>query len=307
MSDLNSLREQLAQDVQKLVQENAEETKQEGTTSQASSEGIENSQESIEASAPELTEIEKQAQAMGWKPQTEYQGEHFTSAEEYVRRAPLFERIEKQSREVKELRDLVKQSTLHLSEIKKQAYERAIKDLEASRTQQVELGNVDGFRQVDAQVNRLQQQMNTDPVVNYAPPTPEIMPEVSEFGERNKSWYNESSNENKKMVAAAKAVDHFLTQEAEIEGRQINPAQHLRAVETEVKRLFPHRFENIKKDMPATVGRSTSSERSTKQSALVGRLTAQQRDIGLKFQNSNPAYTLEVYAKDLEEMGRLGK
>ena len=96
-------------------------------------------------SAP-LSEIEQKAFEMGWRPKGDYVGEHFVEAAEYVNRAPLFERIEKQSKELKELRDMSKATAAHLSSVRKESYETALRDLEARRLQSVQVGDVEAFK-----------------------------------------------------------------------------------------------------------------------------------------------------------------
>jgi len=149
-------------------------------------------------------------------------------------------------------------------------------------------------------------------------------PEIIGFSNRNASWFNDNTKENAKMKAAATAVDSFLAQQAHIDERTLNPKEHLLAIENEVKRLFPHRFEQVMAPVVAhnapsasptaapasivsSVGRSTASVTGTKSGTnLAARLTPTQRQLGEKFQRSNSEYTLEVYAQELEKMGRLG-
>ena len=117
------------------------------------------------------------------------------------------------------------------------------------------------------------------------------------------------------MKAAAEAVDTYLTRQAKIDNRQIDVREHLSAIESEVKRLFPHRFSNsaaqgapISPSVVNTVARSTAPVKETRSSGnLVSKLTPQQRALGESFQRSNPEYTLEVYAAELEKRGRLGR
>ena len=124
--------------------------------------------------------------------------------------------------------------------------------------------------------------MQQDPIVNVQT-KPEVDPEVVSFGERNKHWFNETSPENSKMKAAAEAVDKFLAQASHIDGKQLNYKEHLTAIESEVKRLFPHRFEQAKGSSAPTapmVGKSTTSSVGSKSSSnLVNQLTSQQREM----------------------------
>jgi len=273
------------------------------TTSQNSLPAENQVQENLTPAEKEYSDIEKRAMEMGWDPN--HQGRTFVEASEYVNRAPLFERIERQSREIKELKDLVRQSTSHLTSIRKDSYEQAIRDLENKRMVAVDQGDQAAFMAAEAQANALRVKMRDDPALNMQS-SPQIDPEVLNFAERNQTWYNTATLENKKMMAAAQDIDNFLVKQANLDNRTINPTEHLKMVEAEIKRLFPHRFENIKRNSAPVVGKSTLAGHSTI-SGLASKLSPTQLALGKEFNKSNPKYTLELYAADLEKMGRLGK
>ena len=52
--------------------------------------------QNLEQEAPELSPIEQKAIQMGWRPKEQFEGdeEEFIDAKEFVRRQPLFDRIE---------------------------------------------------------------------------------------------------------------------------------------------------------------------------------------------------------------------
>lgn len=271
--------------------------------------------ESVSTDVKEEPEHIKHARALGWKSKEEREAEgkdniHFVEAEEYVRRQPLFERIEKQNKELRDVKERQRQFDSHLSQVRKEAYEQALRDLETKREIAVSEANTDEFRRLDLQAKQMHQQMQQDPMINHAPMAPIKNPEIESFETRN-SWYSSpKTNEDMKMKAAAEAVDNFLAQSAKVDGRDLNVRDHLASVESEVKRLFPHRFEAPKINAPsvAMVGKSTTGASSFSSSKdLVSRLTAQQREMGERFYKTNKEFTLEEYAKQLEFSGRLGK
>ena len=57
-----------------------------------------------EQTAPELSPIEQKALEMGWRPKEEFEGEEadFIDATEFVRRKPLFEKIDTVGKELRE-------------------------------------------------------------------------------------------------------------------------------------------------------------------------------------------------------------
>lgn len=272
-------------------------------------------QEPASTDIKEEPEHIKRARALGWKSKEEREAEgkdniYFVDADEYVGRRPLFERIEKQNKELKDLKERQKQFSSHLSQVRKEAYEQALRELEAKREIAVSEANTDEFRRLDLQTKQMHQQMQQDPMIDRAPTAPIKNPEIESFETRN-SWYSSpKTNEDIKMKAAAEAVDNFLAQSAKVDGRDLNVRDHLASVESEVKRLFPHRFEAPKTNAPSAsmVGKSTTSASSFSSSKdLVSRLTSQQREMGERFYKTNKEFTLEEYAKQLEASGRLGK
>jgi hypothetical protein len=288
---------------------------QEATTNQVqdiSKEDI-NSTENINTETSQYSEIEKKAMEMGWDPN--HEGKTFVPAEEYVNRAPLFQRIEQQNRELKELKNLQKQMAQHMSAVRKESYEQALKDLENKKLQAVDSGDRVTYEQAESQAVAIRTKMASDPITTHLENKPEISQETLEWVNKNNTWYNDSTIENRKMKAAAEAIDTFLTNQARIDQNtannempNINLKEHFKAVEKEVERLFPHRFKNMNREQPNSVGKSTTgTSGSITNTGLVSRLTQNQRLLGERFQKSNPEYTLEKYAADLDAMGRLNK
>jgi len=275
----------------------------------------ESSEIKVESSVPEMSESEKKARELGWKSKEERAAEgksndYYVEPDEYIRRQPLFQRIEKQNAELRELKELHRKNAENLAKIRKESYDQALREVEARRERAVEEANTAEFKRLDLQHRQVTQAMQNDPMVNQQH-IPEISQDLQNFVNRNGSWYNENNPENAKMKAAAEAVDNYLTKAAKMDNQQIDVKAHLEVVEAEVKRLFPHRFQSsvVSKPEPVnTVAKSSAPVKETKSlNNLISRLSPQQRELGESFSKSNPEYTLEKYAADLERMGRLGK
>ena len=255
-------------------------------------------------------EWEEKALKIGWKP--DHGGQNFVDAKEYVLRKPLFERIEKQTDELRKLKAVQAQNANNLAQVRKEAYEQAVKALEEQRDMAIDEANSQRARHLDSQVKTLNAQMQKDPIINAAQSMPQKLAEVEEFEQRSQSWYNTSTVENAKMAATAEAVDKLLAKAAQLDGRPIDVKAHIAAIESEVKRAFPHRFAETKssmddnKPLTSVVGKSTAPTKMTSSRGnLADRLSPQQRAMGETFAKSNPEYTLEVYAKELDRIGRL--
>ncbi len=310
-------REELAAKVQQLVAKTT--PSEEKLEAPSEAQVVPNTSEQ----APETSEIEKQARALGWKSKEERIAEgknnyHFVEADEYIRRQPLFERIDRQGKELRDLKSMNQQIAQHLSSLREEAYQQAARDLEAKRIEAINEGDSNKALSLERQAKDIETRKQHDPLVQQPktePEAPSVHPEALSFQEKNAYWYNTNTAENRRMMEAAMLADRQLAEQAAEQGLVLNPKEHLKMVEESVRRNFPHRFEATKQEAPKKeassipstpmVGISTSSKDGAKSSSLIGRLTAEQRKIGEHFMRSNPKYTLEAYAKDLERMGRL--
>jgi hypothetical protein len=81
----------------------------------------------------QLSNIELKAMDMGWRPKEEWEGEpeDFIEAGEFVRRKPLFDKIESASKEVKNTRKTLEAFKEHYQKVRETEYARAIADLKA--------------------------------------------------------------------------------------------------------------------------------------------------------------------------------
>lgn len=267
--------------------------------------------QAVTESAPVLSEIEQKAFEMGWRPRGDYQGEHFVEANEYVSRAPLFERIEKQTKELRELREISKRNNENLARIRKEEYERAMRELDSRKIQSVQVGDVDNYNKVELQKVELQKQMASDPIVNEQPmQDPAVQVALNDFLSRNQTWIGKDKMdpESEEMREAATFIENKLIKQSNEKNIKLSAQEQLKLVEDKIRKLYPHRFENVKTEKPAMVSTSSVSKTvGTSVSNLVSKLTPQQREYGAYFQKHNPSYTLEKYAQDLERQGNLGK
>lgn len=107
---------------------------------------------------PQYTEIEQLAMEQGWKPKEEYEGDApWTTAEIWVARTPLFEKIEQQKNQYK--RDLteVKEAFRTLKETYDQRvkgeYERALKELQTRKREAIKDGDLEYAADLEEQID----------------------------------------------------------------------------------------------------------------------------------------------------------
>lgn len=263
------------------------------------------------------SEVHKKARELGWKSKEERISEgknndFYIEPEEYIRRQPLFEKIDRQNKEIRELRDLMRQTTEHVAAIKTDSYAQTLRQLEARESQAVSEGDQQTYQHVKTELQTLQQKIASDSALQIkqeqATQTSPKLPEVESWKFKNAHWYNTNTPENTEMLNIATFIDKFYANRAVQTGQTLNPVEHLNSIETEVRRLFPHRFPNEKKSPAMSVGKSTTSANNNSEgNDLINQLTPAQLELGKHFQKVNPKYTLKDYALDLKKRNRLGK
>ena len=86
-------------------------------------------QEQLEQpSEPKHSEVELRAMEMGWRPKEEYNGdeENFIDAKEFVRRKPLFDKIEHQGKQIKAVTKALEALKTHYTRVEEAAVQKAI-------------------------------------------------------------------------------------------------------------------------------------------------------------------------------------
>lgn len=212
-------------------------------------------QEGEQIEAPELTPVEQEALAAGWVPKDQFNGEEhkWVDAGEYLRRGELFKKIENQSKELKDVkRALQEMKKLH-SEVREVEYKRALETLKAQKKAALEDGDAEAVIAADERIDLIKEQQRALQTEQAeVPQSGEEHPEFVEWKSKN-SWYVSSGP----MKAFADALGAELAQQG------LTPSQVLRKVEEEVKKEFPHKFQNQRAARPSAVegpsGRGGSS------------------------------------------------
>jgi hypothetical protein len=209
----------------------------------------------------EMKLIEEIAAAQGWSPKDEFEsnpeneGKKWKPAVDYLKGAPLVERIKAQGRDLQELKG-VNEAVLKMlqNQTERAVQERATKILEEKRMA-IEEGNVDKTEELEKQYNdvlkempaKSQQQQQQEQI-----PT-ELPPEYKSFVELNKAWFNNKTPKNQEMVAFADAYNESL---ARING-DLTIAERLAKVKKAVMLEFGEQFENPNREKAAIVEKST--------------------------------------------------
>lgn len=216
----------------------------------------EESQSLEQTTAPELSPTEQRAREQGWVPRDEFEGEEYkwVDAGEFLRRGELFEVIEAKNKEVKAIRETLKQFQNHHSKVQEAAYKKAVADLKAKKKEALEEGNADLVIEVDEQLADVKQQQQVIATQAQEQPEQVFHPEFVAFTQKNQ-WYNNTPSMRRWADGRGE----------ELAASGTSPSEVLRTIEREVKQRFPEKFENPNRNRPGSVEAGT--QRGSKSSS----------------------------------------
>lgn len=247
--------------------------------------------------------VETAARAQGWKPKEEFTGDPalWVDAKEFVGRAPLFDKIKTQSKDLKEIRKTVDAMAKHFTANVNHAVNAKIAELRAAKKEAIEGGDVAKVEAIDKQID------DAKGTKADIPTAPEVAPEVMDWVKAN-PWY--TKDQELHDFALAYNDSYLKRHQGDIEGS-------LKATATATKRAFPEKFPDDAKPKagntaPAVEGGTAPARATTKYTA--SRLTADQKlahdqyikagtfDALAKEAKMTPS---EFYVKQLDEIGEL--
>ena len=207
-------------------------------------------QEEVTSNTPDP--VEQEARAAGWVPKEDFQGnEHqWVDAGEFVRRGPLFEKINKQSSELKEVKKALEQLKQHHSQVKETAYKDALNELRNQKREAFAEGDADKLIAIDEKIDavRDEQRKFEQSRATEVTQTTNVHPEFEAWTNRN-TWYNSS----KPMRGFADALG------VELAAKGMSPSEVLKEVEKQVRAEFAHKFTNPNREKASSVeGASTT-------------------------------------------------
>jgi hypothetical protein len=185
----------------------------------------------------ELAPIEIEAMENGWKPEEDFkadpknEGKKWRSAEEFMDRKSLFDRIETGNHEVKQLKKTLQQLSHHHANVEKKAYEKALTDLKAERKVAIQENDMARAEELRDEMDDIRDKINEvrPPVEIPTGPPPELV----EFKTRN-SWYQRDDA----MTRYADSVGQELFNQG------LSPSKVLEGVEKKTREAFPEKFRN---------------------------------------------------------------
>lgn len=252
---------------------------------------IENTENTNTEVQPTTDPYTEKAMEMGWRPQEEWDGapEDFIDAKEFVRRQPLFEKIEHQNRDIKALKQAFDAFKQHHSKVKEAEYNRALATLKAEKRRALSEGETeralvieDKMDEITEQKAQFDSETASQPQVEEGP-----RPEFIEWRQQN-SWYGRDLA----MTSYADKIGVDLAREG------YSPAEVLVRVTREVKKEFAHKLTNQKRER---VGAVESGSRSGRQSEPEFQMSDDERRIMNKIVSLG-GITKEEYISELKRV-----
>lgn len=250
----------------------------------------------VEPTAPDVPQadpIETKARDMGWRPLEEFEGdeENFIDAKEFVRRKPLFDKIDSQNKYIKSVSNSLNALKEHYSKVKETEYKNALAQLK----QQHKLANREGeYDRADALENHIErvEQEAAEFQAEQRKIQVEQPPEAQEFLEwkSQNTWYDKDTELSK----FADTLGITLHQQG------MSKAEILKEISKSTRARFPDKFRNPNKDGAPKVekpgkGSSLATERFE--------LTDQERTIMKTLTKGSSAIMTEAeYIADLKKV-----
>ncbi len=122
--------------------------------------------------APELTSAEIEAKDMGWSPDGKDRDGNSLSADEFLARKPLFNKITNQSKEISEIREMLhdlKADNRKITEAGIKEKEVLLEQLKEAKEEHLTNLDVDEVRKIDKQIESVQEEIKSVPEQAQSP------------------------------------------------------------------------------------------------------------------------------------------
>jgi hypothetical protein len=242
--------------------------------------------------APQYTEIEQKALDMGWRPRDDFEGtdDDFIDAKEYVRRKPLFDKIEHTSKELRSMRKALNALQQHYTAVEKAAVTKALDTLKQQRKEAISEGDGDKFDSVDSEIKRVEQQVGEI----EAAAGKDVVEEIQQVHPQFAAW--QAKNPWYDSVGYMRKFADEVGGKLHLQG--MSPPEVLKEVEKAVRKEFPQKFTNPNKASAPDVESGKPSGRSSARAGDV-EMTDLERRIMNTLVNSKQI-TKEKYLADLK-------
>jgi hypothetical protein len=195
-------------------------------------------------------QVETRARAMGWTPKDEFKGDpaKWRDAAEFVERGenllPLVKAQNKRlEREVAELKQTTRELGDYLSKTEQRAYDRAIADLKQQRKEAIAAGDGEAFDKAEDQIKAVEREAAEKAAKRAEKKDDGPDPVYSEWESRN-AWLKD---------AELSEYAEFAAQKLRASGEKATGAEFLDMVAERVKKQFPAKFTNPRRESAQAV------------------------------------------------------
>lgn len=268
---------------------------------------VEQTQESQTVTEPQLSEVEQQAYKEGWRTKEEYSQDstkdpsRWIPADEFMRRKPLFEKIDSlkqesyQSRkELQEVKKALNDLSDHHKKVRDNEYKRALDELKAQRRVAIEDSNIQVVEAIEERMDSLKEEKQEfDAQLKQEQQTQTKAGPTAEYVEwvKDNSWYNT----NKEMHDFADSLGVSYLQS----NPNATPNDVFSYVTKQTKRAYPDSFPEARKSRPSAVDSSTPEPRTSKKDDLS--LSPAEEEVARRFERRG-IMTRAEYAKQLKKL-----
>jgi len=248
--------------------------------------------ENLETSEVVVPSIEDVAKEQGWKPKEEFDGDvsKWVSAETFVAKGELIEKIESLGKELKNTKKAMGMLQEHHKKVKETEFAKAVEYLKAQKKAAYEAGDVDAIVELDDKIAEVREtQKNQKIALEEETKQNNVHPEFSSWVSKNK-WYDSD-------VELRDEADALGTSYAKRTGKE--PGEVLKYVEEQIKKLHPDKFSNPNRNKPSTVEGSGTSGVTRKVEDID--MSDEERQVMMTFVRAN-IMTKEQYIADLKAL-----
>jgi len=244
--------------------------------------------------ATQVDPFEVKAKELGWRPQAEYDGDadEWVDAKEFVKRAPLFERIKSTNKRLRDQEKIINELKTHIHTVGDAAYKKAVADLQREKALAVNDADIDRVTAIDEELDRIKAEAK--PVAKN-----ETNPILVEWiAKPENKWFNDDKEMNLFAVASHDAICAA--------NPNIDLEESLKMLTKQVKRAFPEKFTNPARSSAATVETAVSASGGGKKVFTYRDLSEEQRRIADNFERKG-IMKKDDYVKQMAESGLIGE
>lgn len=236
--------------------------------------------------------IEDRAREQGWRPKEEFEGDasKWVSAETFVAKGELIDRIEQLGKKLKDSDKTIAMLKEHQTKVKESEFRRAVEFLKQQKKQAYETGDVDKILELDDKLVEVRETQKAQKQQEEVNETPESHPAFKSWVSENK-WYESDSE----MRADADTFGEAYARN----NQEKTPAEVLEYVTKKIKKAYPEKFVNPNRNKPSGVESGSGNRQGSSRDNFS--LTEEEAKVMNTFIR-NGVMTKEDYIKEVKAM-----